>query len=46
METQEDNFNERFRNEMAGSAGLMGIDDVEEDKSDVEFTEPSKVFKS
>lgn len=36
-QTKEEDFNERFRNQMAGNAGLIGIDEDEEEKSDVEM---------
>lgn len=37
MKTQEENFNDRFRNEAAGSSALMGID--EDEHSDIEMPE-------
>ena len=30
MQTEEDDFNDRFRNEAAGSSALMGLDDMED----------------
>ena len=34
MQTEEDDFNDRFRNEAAGSSGLMGLDDDEMDEEE------------
>eukprot|EP00347_Sterkiella_histriomuscorum_P024354 403331416 len=31
LQTKQDDFNERFRNEMAGNMGMMGSEDLEED---------------
>ncbi len=43
-QTKEEDFNERFRNQMAGDAGLIGVDEDEEEKSDIEIE--TKQFKS
>ena len=40
MQTEEDDFNDRFRNETAGSNALMGLDDIEEE----EEKKPSNQF--
>jgi hypothetical protein len=34
MQTEEDDFNDRFRNEAAGSSGLMGLDDMEDEEEE------------
>ena len=34
MQTEEDDFNDRFRNEAAGSSALMGIDDMEDEEEE------------
>ena len=34
MQTEEDDFNDRFRNEVAGSSALMGLDDMEDDEEE------------
>ena len=35
MQTEEDDFNDRFRNEAAGSSTLMGLDDMEDEEEEV-----------
>ena len=34
MQTEEDDFNDRFRNEAAGSSALMGLDDMEDEEEE------------
>jgi len=34
MQTEEDDFNDRFRNEAAGSSALMSLDDMEDDEEE------------
>lgn len=34
MQTEEEDFNDKFRNEMAGSSGLMGLNESEEEEEE------------
>ena len=41
MQTEEDDFNDRFRNEAAGSSGLMGLDDdMDEEEKNPQIGNP------
>ena len=34
MQTEEEDFNDKFRNEMAGSSGLIGFNESEEEEEE------------